>query len=137
MAGLLKDGSVRDSLLTVDDAALVAPLYIEHQIEAHLQEIAGRAAIPEETVRSVLRDLLGAIELIPRGVYAEWMDRGRSLVREANALGDEDYVALSLALDAPIWSLDRDFLRIPGLRVLSTKDVSAGREKRNPLHSRA
>lgn len=47
------------------------------------------------------------------------------LCRQADAWGDDEYVALALALDAAIWTYDHDFRRIPSLRVASTTDVDA------------
>ena len=53
------------------------------------------------------------------------MVEARRLARAVGDIGDAEYVALCLSLECPIWALDRDFARIPGLRVLNTRDIDA------------
>ena len=99
------------------------PVYIREEVSRHAGMISDRSKVPLETVLAVLEDLLSAIELIPSAAYASSILDARRLARTAAAQGDEDYIALSLAFDAPAWTLDRDIARVPGLRVLSTRDV--------------
>lgn len=70
-----------------------------------------------------LEDIVSVIDLLPHGTYSHMMGKAGELVRRAHAAGDEDYVALCLAIEASIWTLDRDFRRIPELDVLSTRDI--------------
>ena len=126
IAGLIEDGTVRDTLLNADEVAFSAPSYLSEKVSSHTDRVASRARLPLATVAAVLEDLLGSIELVPPGAYSAWMATARILARRADARGDEEYIALALALDAPIWSLDKDFLRVRGLRVLSTRDVGSG-----------
>jgi predicted nucleic acid-binding protein len=123
VAGLFAEGTVRDVLLTTDAVTLCAPAYLREEVERHLPRVANRARIPVEMVRTIFEDILGCLELIPVGVYASSMSEARRLARLADAIGDEDYIALALALNAKIWTLDRDFRRVAGIRVLSTRQV--------------
>ena len=123
VAGLLKDGTVRDALLNAADIGFSAPSYLKKEVSRHLGRVAARAQVPVATAEAILEDLLGVIDLVPPGVYSPWMDVARGMALRAGALGDEDYLALALALKAPIWTLDKDSLRLQGLRVLSTKDL--------------
>lgn len=123
LAGLFKDGTVRDILINIDDAVLVAPQYLRSEVERHLGEVISRSQKPEGTVRAVLEDILSAIELVPPEIYSGSIDRATEIARRAGARGDEDYIAMALALDAPVWTLDLDFVRTPGVTVLRTKDV--------------
>lgn len=125
VAGLFKDGTVRDLLLNLDDAELCAPAYIREEAFRQIPRVAARAKLSEPTVRAVLEDLFGAIDLIPAGAYSGWLEKASALARRAGAERDADYIALALALDAPIWSLDGDLRRVPGLRILATHDVKA------------
>lgn len=124
VAGLFKDGTVRDVLLNSEDVAFCAPFYLKDEVARHLHEVASRARIPRATAEAILEDLLGAIELIPPGVYSAWTNAARGLTHTAGATGDSDYVALALAIEAPVWTLDKDFTRIPGIRLLATRDVA-------------
>jgi predicted nucleic acid-binding protein len=123
LAGLFKDGTVRDILLNMKDRELVAPLYLRSEIERHLVEVVIRTKRPEETVRAVLEDLLAAIDLVPAEAYSNSMDRAREIARRANAGGDEDYIAMALELGAPVWALDNDFVMAPGVTRLRTSDL--------------
>lgn len=125
VAGLLKDGVVRDLTLNSEDIEFCAPAYVREEIERQVPRIKGRANLPEPTVRAILEDLLAAVDLVPRPVYSGWMDTASRLAKEAAAPGGAEYIALALALGAPVWTLDHDFLRIPGLEVLATRDLAA------------
>ncbi|MCI4372417.1 MAG: PIN domain-containing protein, partial [Thermoplasmata archaeon] len=124
-AGLFKDGTVRDTLLSTHESLFAAPSYLRDEVSRHLVEVAARARIPVPTVEVIFEDLLGAIDLMPSGVYSDFLQPATKLARTAGAPEDVDDLALALSLDAPIWTLDKDFRRIPGIRVLSTKDVNA------------
>lgn len=71
----------------------------------------------------VLAHLRGRIQVLSTDAYRFKRDEAQRLCREADAWGDDDYVALALALDAEIWTYDQDFRRIPGLRVVGTTEV--------------
>jgi predicted nucleic acid-binding protein len=124
IAALLKDGTVRDALLRTVDVAFSAPAYLREEVGRHISRIASRSRVPQETVRVLIEDFLSVFELVPPGAYAAWMVPAGKLSRLAGAIEDAEYVALALALHAPIWTLDRDFSRIPGIRVLATRDVT-------------
>lgn len=123
LAGLFKDGTVRDILLNLEDGQLVAPQYLRSEVERHLPDVVVRSKMSEVTTRAVLEDLLGVIDLVPIEVYSSSMDQAREIARRADARGDEDYIAMALELDAPVWTLDKDFARTPGLSILRTRDV--------------
>jgi PIN domain len=68
------------------------------------------------------------------GTSAPWLSAGpncsvplnekaRDIGRRADAQGDEDHIAMALALQAPVWTLDKDFVRAKGVGVLRTRDV--------------
>jgi len=124
VAALMANGTVRDALLSPTDHEYVAPKYLESELDRQLSRISARSGLPIESVRALIEDLLEALELIPVGVYAEFLPGAASLVARANAAGDQDYVALALFLDAPIWTLDKDFDRISEISVLKTPDIA-------------
>jgi predicted nucleic acid-binding protein len=124
VAGLFKDGIVRDLILNSDNLALCAPSYLREEIDRQIPRVAARTRLPEATVKAVLEDLLAAIDLVPRAVYSGSMDMAARLADEAGAPGDAEYIALALAIGAPVWTLDSDFRRIPGLGVFATRDVA-------------
>ena len=125
VAALFKDGTVRDLLLNTEEIDFYAPLYVKEEVLRQLPRIVARARIPSATIEAILSDILDAIDLLPPGTYAARMTEARRLAKAAGDEGDSEYVALCLALECPIWALDRDFDRIPAVRVLSTRDINA------------
>ncbi len=123
LAGLFKDGVVRDTLLSTDSLRFVAPSYIKDEAGRHSAEVARRSRLALPTVDAVLEDLLSALELVPPGIYAGLLPEARDLARAADALPDTEYVALALALNAPVWTLDKDFPRIRAITTLNTREV--------------
>ncbi|MCI4352368.1 MAG: PIN domain-containing protein [Thermoplasmata archaeon] len=123
VAGLFKDGRVRDTLLNADGVTFSAPLYLKAEAAKHIPRVAARAKLPQPTVEAILNDLLGAIDLVPPAVYSAFLSPARRLAHAADAVDDTEYIAICLALESPIWTLDKDFARVPGIRTLSTKDV--------------
>jgi len=126
LAGLFKGGTVRDILLNAGDVEFVAPKYIASEIERDIPEVVFRTKKPEATVRAVLEDLLGAIELIPAEVYSGSIARAMRIAERVDADGDADYIALAPSLGSPIWTLDKDFDRVRDVVPLKTKDVEQG-----------
>lgn len=114
---------MRDILINFEDAEWVAPQYLRSEVERHLADVVLRSRKPEGTVRAVLEDVLAAIDIVPVGAYSSLMDRARDVARRAGAQGDEDYIAMALALEAPVWTLDKDFVRVPGVTILRTMDI--------------
>ncbi len=124
VAALMADGTVRDTLLSSSDHDFVAPSYIREEVTRNLPRVAHRARLDPVTVRALVEDVLEAIDLVPPAFYAQFSVKAGEIVRRAGARGDVEYVALALLLDAPVWTLDADFRRIPGLAVLSPRDVA-------------
>lgn len=50
----------------------------------------------------------------------------------AHAEGDEEYLALAEFLDSPVWTYDKDFRRVRGVKALSPSEVGRLAERANP-----
>ena len=123
-ACLAKDGRARDVLMTTR-ANLVAPPAIIEEIESLLPKAAARAGVSVDIMAGVLAHLRGRIQVLSSAAYESKREEAQRLCRAADAWGDDEYVALALALDAAIWTYDKDFQRIPGLRLAGTAEVDA------------
>jgi len=122
VAALMADGRARHAL-THTEAFLYVPPRIFEEVEAHAAEIAGRAGVPEAIVRGLIEELAQHLDEVPSALIEPWLPEARERVAAAEAEGDEDYVALAIALDAEVWTYDHDFERIEGILTISTKDV--------------
>ena len=123
VAALMADGTVRDVLLNTTKLDFFAPDYLKAEIARHEARIAARAQLDPASVAALLEDVGEAVEFVPRDAYGERAADGRRLANQAPAHGDEEYIALALWLEAPIWCLDNDLRRVRQLRVLSTSEV--------------
>ena len=123
MASLIADGPTRGILLGYHDLEFYTPEVVSSEIQKHLPTVARRTGKPKEIVITLLNDILSNVEVIPTEVFVGKLVSARTRAREAHAENDEAYVALADYLDAPVWTYDKDFQRISGLRVLTTSDV--------------
>jgi len=122
-AGLMANGRVRHLLLTAPSIHFATPGHAFDEVEARISKIAKRAGVDEQAVRVLLEDMRDHLDVGGLVTYAEHLPRATKLTKAADAAGDEPYVAMALAYDAPIWTLDLDFGRVQGVRVLSTQAV--------------
>lgn len=123
IAALMSDGRARRVLVHAPCAFYVPP-HILDQAYRHLGAIAKRARLPKHSVKSVMDELFDRIEVVPAALFSPFLEDAKKRTRSADAEGDEHYVALADALDAPIWTYDNDFDRIPGIRRITTSDVA-------------
>lgn len=121
-ACLAKDGRARDVLSTTR-ANLVAPPALMEEVAALLPKAAARTGVGVDVMAGVLAHLQERIQVFTVDAYRSKRPEAQRLCREADAWGDDEYVALALALDASIWTYDKDFHRIPGLRIVGTTAV--------------
>ncbi len=123
VASLMVDGRARHALLHSPSTLYVPPRVFE-ELEGKVGKIAARARVDWTIVGALFADLRQRIEVVPEALLAPFLPDARARVLAAGAEGDEDYVAAALALDAPIWTYDRDFRRIRGVRVIGTAEVA-------------
>jgi predicted nucleic acid-binding protein len=125
LASLIADGSTRGLLLGHHDLEFYAPDVVVAELERHLGMVVERTAKPREIVASLMADILANVEVMPVTAYAAFLPKARKRAKAAHAEGDEAYLALAEALQASVWSYDKDFRRVAGLGVLSFSEVRA------------
>ena len=122
-AALIADGPTRGLLLGSREIEYYTPDVVAFELERHLPEASRRSKKPVDIVRTLVRDILSNVEVVPLAAYAAFLPVARDRAKTADARGDEAYIALSGALAAPVWTYDKDFRRVTGLRVLATSDI--------------
>ena len=123
VACAISDGRARHALLSASSVDFVAPAFIQDEFRRHLPKIIALSGIAPPILSALSEDLFDLIRIVSREGYVDCLAKARALVEEADARGDEDYVALATVLDAPIWTYDKDFRRIKGIRVISREDI--------------
>lgn len=120
LACLFKDGRARATLLHTEGTVLVAPPGILEEVERQLPRVAKRVGITIPEARAVLNILLEHVQEVSLDALRPFEAQAKALARNAGDVNDWEYVALALALDAPIWTYDDDFGRVAGIDVVRT-----------------
>ncbi len=123
VACALSNGSSRRALLHTVQTEFCAPEFITEELRRKSPKIIVLSGIAPSVLAVLLDDLFDRVNIVPHQAYAHRMAQARALTRAADAQGDEDYVALALALDAPIWTYDKDFNRIQGIRLTNRHQI--------------
>ena len=123
VACALADGKARHALLSASSVDFVAPAFIQDEFRHQIPKIIALSGIAPPILSALSEDLFSLVRIVSREGYARDLVRARALTEEAHARGDEDYVALALAIDAPIWTYDKDFRRIKGIRLISRAEI--------------
>ncbi|HXY47478.1 MAG TPA: PIN domain-containing protein [Thermoplasmata archaeon] len=89
----------------------------------HIPKIVALSGVAPPVLVALSEDLFTRVQTVTREGFARHLPRAFGLVEEAGARGDEDYVALAIALDAPIWTYDKDFRRIKGVRLIFREEI--------------
>ena len=125
MAALMRDGRARAVLLNSPGVTFYAPRHLFVEIASHMPDIVKTSGVPKATVDALLHVVTNTITLIPEAVTSPFLPAAGRLAKAASAEGDEEYIALALALETGIWSYDADFDRVAGIRRIGTSEVAA------------
>ena len=125
LASLISDGPTGGLLLGHHDLEYYAPDVVVAELDPHMARVAERTAKPREIVAALFADILAHLEVVPVTAYAAFLPHARTRAKAAHAEGDESYLALAEALSASVWTYDKDFRRVAGLKLLSTREVRA------------
>jgi predicted nucleic acid-binding protein len=98
---------------------LAAPIA---QAEEAVHVLEAKIGFDADDARRLLGEVLLAIRPLEAAAYAKLEDAARARLH-ARAQSDWPIVAAALALDAAIWSNDRDFFGV-GIAVWSTKNIA-------------
>ncbi|MFH1290011.1 MAG: PIN domain-containing protein [Nanoarchaeota archaeon] len=95
-------GKTRD-LIFLDELELVAPEFLLNEIEKHKQEIIEKTKISHEELIIALNLIFSRIKLIPFEEFSQFLQNAKEVCPDPD---DEEYFALALSKNIPIWSDD-------------------------------
>jgi predicted nucleic acid-binding protein len=90
------------------------------EIKKYIPEVAKRTEAREEIIYFALSLL--PLRIYSPSFYANKIKEAEELIGEIDKK-DVDILALTLFTRAPLWSQDRDFENIKGIKLLKTKDM--------------
>jgi predicted nucleic acid-binding protein len=127
VACAISDGKARRAYFSATGLEFYAPEFVREELLKRAPKILAIARVPPPTLSSLFDELFGKLTIVPRATYRYRLSEAKRIVERADARGDEDYVALALVLNAPIWTYDKDFHRIGEVRVVSREQVLSGK----------
>ena len=116
-------GRTRDLLVRGRRAGLTLITAVEviREVEEHIPEQAEYVGVRPDSLKLALWSL--PVESVANAEYASQMAHAADLMKDRDP-DDAPLVALALTRDIPVWSNDRDFRGLPGIRVMTTVDVA-------------
>lgn len=126
VACAIADGKARRAFLTSANVEFYAPAFVVEEVRHRMPKIIALSGVGPSVLSALMDDLFARIVVVPREGFIHRMAEATALAKRADAHGDEDYIALALTLGAPVWTYDRDFHRIKGVRVVSREQVEIG-----------
>ena len=106
-------------LLIKQELDLVSPEFALEEINSHCDEILKKTDISLEEFKKLRKELAIFVEFIPLEEYSSFMEKA-SAIPDTD---DIDFAALSLKLDCPIWSNDKELKQQSVVKIFSTSDL--------------
>jgi len=121
VAALLKSATTRQILL-MSDLEFCAPEHLFVEVKGFVkdQRFRRRLGLSEEDLREVLAYILQPVTFFPEKMYLSFIRRAIPLVTHKE---DAPYIALSLALGAPLWSNDAALKKQSLVTVFTTSEL--------------
>lgn len=121
VAALLKDATTREILLK-DEIEFFAPESLAVEIKNLLKNprVRRRLKLKDKDLFALSSAILARITFFPEKSFAASIKRSIPLVTH---IEDAPYIALSLALDLPLWSNDADLQKQPLVKVYATPEL--------------
>ena len=124
IAALIKDSLTREILLSPGFEFLL-PEYALEEIAGHREKIARRSRLKHEEIDLLLSVLLESVSVVPQERITPHVKAAEALIGAIDP-DDVPFVALALAeSNDGVWSNDRAFERLPGIKLWRTADLKA------------
>jgi predicted nucleic acid-binding protein len=124
IASLIKD-SVTRAILLLPDFEYLLPEFSLEEISRHRPKITRLSGLPSEELDLLLSILLESVSIVPSERIVPHLAAAEKLIGASDP-DDVPFVALALAEENDgIWSNDRAFEGLPGIRVWKTTELKA------------
>jgi predicted nucleic acid-binding protein len=124
IASLIKD-SVTRAILLLPDFEYLLPEFALEEITRHRPKIARLSGLASEELDLLLNILLESVSVVPSERIVPHLAAAEKLIGASDP-DDVPFVALALAEDNDgIWSNDRAFEGLPGVKVWKTTELKA------------
>ena len=122
IAGLLKDGKIRE-LITNSGDELLIPEIIFEEIEEHIDELTEKSGLSLEEFNKMISKFKEYFKIIPTKDIINFKEEANLIIGNIDK-DDVLFIATSLAFDCcPIWSDDNHFKKQDKIKIYSTKEI--------------
>lgn len=129
IAALIKDSLTRD-ILFLPDFEFLVPEYALEEINRHRAKIARHSHLKPKEIDLLRSLLLESVTVVTAEKIEPHMKTAEALIGNIDP-GDVPFVALALAVENDgIWSNDRAFERLSGIKLWKTSDIMVYLQKR-------
>ncbi len=128
IAALIKDSLTRN-ILFLPDFEFLVPEYALEEVNRHRAKIARHSRLKYTEIDLLLSLLLESVTVVTAEKIEPHMKTAEALIGNIDP-GDVPFVAVALAVENDgIWSNDRAFERLSGIKLWKTSDISAYLQK--------
>ncbi|CAD5244806.1 PIN domain-containing protein [Thermococcus camini] len=99
---------------------LISPKFAIEELYEHKNVIMKKARITPEDFESLISTLREHVMFVEEEFYAEFIPLALEITPDKD---DVDFVALSLKINAPLWSNDKRLKEVDEIQVLTTKEL--------------
>ena len=118
-AALNIEGKTRE-IIFLENIELLAPDFLLSELNEHKLELIEKSVVSEEELNLAIYTILSKVRLIYYSEFNSFLEKAKKICPDPD---DEEYFALSLSLDIPIWSNDKDLKEQNVVKVISTKEL--------------
>jgi predicted nucleic acid-binding protein len=130
IAALIKDSLTR-KFFFFPDLELLLPEYALEEVNRHRAKIARHSRLTYREIDLLLSLLLESVTVVPAKRILPHLMAADALIGDIDK-DDVPFVALALAMENDgIWSNDRAFENLPGIKLWKTPDIKAYLQKRS------
>jgi predicted nucleic acid-binding protein len=130
IAALIKDSLTR-TFFFFPDLELLLPEYALEEVNRHRAKIARHSRLTYREIDLLLSLLLESVTVVPAKRILPHLMAADALIGDIDK-DDVPFVALALAVENDgIWSNDRAFENLPGIKLWKTPDIKAYLQKRS------
>ena len=114
-----KEGKTRE-LIFLKEFTLFAPEFLFEEIKKYKKLIIEKSKLDEESIDLALSLIFSKIKLIPLSEFEESLTKAKDICPDPN---DEEYFALALSKNIPIWSNDKKLKEQDKIKICNTSEL--------------
>ncbi len=107
--------------LSIHGLGLYSPQYIHEELEEKTERLLKYSGLSGEDLNLVIRVLFKHIRVVPKSQYGRFLPEAELLIVEHPE--DIPYLALSIALNCPLWSNERRLREQSKVKILPTHEL--------------